>query len=138
MAKLANHAGIQHGRAVHFAHESGQSLLEFALLIPILLTLLFGGIEVGRMIYSQNAIAHAAYEGAYYGMLNPTDINGIKAEVLDIAVGVPLQAGDIEVSCEPCYSGASIDVAITYRFESVFTPLVPSFTLYASAKYYIQ
>ncbi len=90
------------------------------------------------MIYSQNAITHAAYEGAYYGMLNPTDINGIKAEVLDVAVGVPLQAVDIEISCEPCYSGAAIAVAINYRFESLFTPLVPSFTLHASAKYYIQ
>lgn len=118
--------------------EGGQSLVEFTLLIPFLLTLVFGGIEVGRAVYSQNALTHAAYEGAYYGMIHPTDTAGIKAKVINMAIGVPLTEANINVICEPCTSGDPMAVAITYRFESVFTPLIPSIILNASAQYYVQ
>lgn len=138
MAKLPNHYGILERREARSYLEEGQSLVEFTLLIPFLITLLFGSIEVGRLVYFQNALAHAAYEGAYYGMIHPLDTHEIKAEVLNTAVGVPLTAADITVVCEPCESGAPITVAITYRFESFFTPLIPSVNLSAAAKYYIQ
>jgi Flp pilus assembly protein TadG len=49
---------------------SGQSLLEVALLTPILLTLLLGAIEMGRYAYISILVASAARAGATYGAQN--------------------------------------------------------------------
>jgi Flp pilus assembly protein TadG len=51
----------------------GQSLIEMALMIPILLVLVIGAIEFGRLFYSKNVITNAAREGAYYLSTHPSD-----------------------------------------------------------------
>jgi Flp pilus assembly protein TadG len=48
-------------------HRAGQSLVEFALVLPIFLLLLFGLIDIGRYVYTANALNEAAREGARYG-----------------------------------------------------------------------
>ena len=40
--------------------ETGQELVEFALILPLLLLLFFGIIEVGRLMLSYNTIANGA------------------------------------------------------------------------------
>ena len=45
----------------------GQALVEFALVLPIFLLLLFGLIDVGRLVYVSNAFNQAAREAARYG-----------------------------------------------------------------------
>ena len=45
----------------------GQALVEFALVFPIFLLLLFGLIDVGRYVYTTNAYGQAAREGARWG-----------------------------------------------------------------------
>ena len=47
--------------------ERGQSLVEMALVLPLLLALTVGLIDAGRAVYAYNAIARAAREGARYG-----------------------------------------------------------------------
>jgi len=42
----------------------GQALVEFALVFPVFMLLLFGVIEVGRFVYTDNALSQAAREGA--------------------------------------------------------------------------
>ncbi len=44
----------------------GQSLIEFALVLPLLLVLIISAIELGRLFYTQIVITNAAREGAYY------------------------------------------------------------------------
>lgn len=46
---------------------AGQALVEFALVLPVFLLLLFGLIDVGRFVYTWNALNQAAREGARYG-----------------------------------------------------------------------
>ena len=41
----------------------GQALVEFALVIPIFLLLLFGLIDVGRLVYMNSVLSQAAREG---------------------------------------------------------------------------
>ena len=43
--------------------EKGQSLVEFALLLPILLIILIGVVDLGRMYYAYVVITDAAAEG---------------------------------------------------------------------------
>ena len=45
----------------------GQSLVEFALVFPVFLLLLFGLIDIGRFVYTTNAVSEAAREGARFG-----------------------------------------------------------------------
>jgi Flp pilus assembly protein TadG len=47
--------------------QSGQSLLELAFLVPVLLLLALGVIEVGRYAYIAILVGNAAHAGAIYG-----------------------------------------------------------------------
>jgi Flp pilus assembly protein TadG len=61
--------------------ESGQSLLEVALLTPLLLALLMGSIEMGRFAYISILVGNAARAGAAYGsecLPQSVDTAGIK------------------------------------------------------------
>lgn len=52
--------------------EGGQSLVEVALMMPVLLLMLMGVFDLGRMYFAFIAIQNAAGEGALYAAINPT------------------------------------------------------------------
>ena len=52
---------------------SAQSIIEFALLLPILLLLVLGAMDIGRLFYMKIVITNAAREGAYYLSIFPED-----------------------------------------------------------------
>ena len=56
------------GKVIHKRHERGSTAIEFALILPILLTLLFGIIDFGRLLYTQEVLNTAAREGARVGI----------------------------------------------------------------------
>src|SRR5579863_140274 len=47
--------------------ERGQSLVETALVFPVLVTMLVGSVEVARVVRASIAVANAAKAGAQYG-----------------------------------------------------------------------
>lgn len=53
-------ARLRHGKG----RRSGQSLVEFALVLPIFLLLLFGLIDMGRYVYLNSTLSQAAREAA--------------------------------------------------------------------------
>lgn len=53
----------------------GQSLVEFALVIPIIVLLVVGFVEVGRAVFAYNTIANAARQGARVAAVN--QVNGV-------------------------------------------------------------
>jgi Flp pilus assembly protein TadG len=55
--------------------ESGASLVEFALILPVLVILLIGLIEVGRYTYFAILAANAARAGAQYGAQDTAHAN---------------------------------------------------------------
>ena len=60
--------------------QRGQSLAEFALLLPLLLVILFGTIDIGRAFYTYISLTNAAREAARYAAVNGT--NSTSTEVL--------------------------------------------------------
>lgn len=56
--------------------ESGASLVEFAILAPLLITLLIGIIEFGWIFGQFNEVRHVAQEGARWGAVSRPDIDG--------------------------------------------------------------
>jgi TadE-like protein len=51
--------------------EGGQSTVELALAIVLLMTLLAGTVELGQALFTWIAMRDAAQEGAYYGSISP-------------------------------------------------------------------
>jgi len=54
------------------ADRQGGAILELALVLPLLMTLLVGGVDIGRMFYVRQGLEYATEEAARYYMLNPT------------------------------------------------------------------
>ena len=72
-------AGVRHRRS-----ERGAAAVEMALFLPILLFLVFGIIDFGRMLNAQITLTEAAREGARAAALNQdplTEANAISARV---------------------------------------------------------
>lgn len=59
-ATSAASLAVARGRRVR----NGQSLVEFALVLPVFLLVLFGLIDVGRLVYMNSVLSQAAREGA--------------------------------------------------------------------------
>ena len=51
--------------------QSSQALIEFALISPVLLLLLFGTIDIGRAIFYYDTLNHAVREGGRAGRSPP-------------------------------------------------------------------
>ena len=105
-------------------HSRGQSIVELALTLPLLLLLLLGTIDIGRVFFDYIQMRDAALEGATYGARSPTDTKGITQRVTlhgiptDAVVDTPVQTG----SCLTL-NGAG-DISVTVR--RTFTPITVS------------
>jgi Flp pilus assembly protein TadG len=51
-------------------------LTEFALILPLLMLILLGIVDFGRVFYYWTSLANAAREGARYGVTHPSNITG--------------------------------------------------------------
>lgn len=59
---------------------SGQGLVEFALVVPVIFFLLFGFIDVGRAVFEYNTLTNAARQGARVAAVNQLDPAGPPTE----------------------------------------------------------
>ena len=78
--------------------EGGQSLIEFALVLPLFLLLVTGLFDVARAVFQENTLAYAAREGTRYAIVHgsgsadpawPGDPSDVIAVVRNAALGVP-------------------------------------------------
>lgn len=107
-------------------NQSGQSLVEFALILPILLLLIMGIIEFGFIMNSYLTIQNASREGARIGIVGAADLD-IRNRVLSDSPN--LQAADLTINITPEEGsrgpGDTITVAVTYNYHLV-TPIISS------------
>jgi len=110
------------------ARARGQSLVEFALTLPILILILLGILDLGRAYNAQIIITNAARDGAYYGTMHATDISGIKQRVITEAngSGTTLTAANVSVSTTGVV-GTPMRVTVTYNF-GLLTSFLPGVT----------
>jgi Flp pilus assembly protein TadG len=108
--------------------ERGQSLVELAISILILLYLLSGAVEFGLAFFQFVQLRDAVQEGALYGAINPGDDNDIIAHVrgqsnspIDLTTLTPA----ITYSGAQC-EGNGITVTLTYNHQ-VFMPFMSTF-----------
>lgn len=121
-----------HGRPRHrrWAEDAGQSLVELALALPVLLIILLGLADFGRVFYYTTIITNAAREGAAYLALNPTSDNTtIKTHVCNETGLFPYNDPSscplvVSPSPSPYGAGQDADVSVTYQFTLISSYLV--------------
>jgi len=59
--------------------QEGQSLIEFAISLVVLLIMLAGIVDSGRALFTYLALRESAEEGALYGSTDPTNSSAIEA-----------------------------------------------------------
>lgn len=112
--------------------ESGQELIEFAILLPLLLLIAFGVLDLGRIFHAAITITNASREGARYGTFYPADAAGIIAAAQAEAQnsGIDLTSSPIIVECpEGCGSGLPLRVTVQYDFQLIMGLVFPDTTL---------
>ncbi|HIC93722.1 MAG TPA: pilus assembly protein [Anaerolineae bacterium] len=119
--------GRKRNSRTEISKDLGQSLVELALILPVLMLILMGIVDFGRAFNARIIITNAAREGARYGAMHPADEGGIKDRVINEAAGsgISIEADDVEVefpngTSEP---GNPIRVTVTYDF-SLITPFL--------------
>ncbi len=113
--------------------ERGASLVEFALISPLLFLLLLGIVDFGRAIYYYGAISGSARETARKSItacgnqstaVNCTTTDGqTKATVVGQMAGVPITVDNITISPSSRKYGDTITAQITITFTPA-TPLI--------------
>lgn len=95
--------------------ESGQSLVEFALVLPILLLILIGIIDFGKVFSTELVIEGAALDAARYASVGATDAQVNQVIQQDCAT---LQISQLTVTIAPSQSnrvsGQPVVVTISY------------------------
>ena len=134
----------------------GSSAVEFALVAPVLLLLMLGTIDFGRLLWMTTTVEHAATAGARYagvrgsgnyGSLTPTEL---EAEITlmvknratgiapsDLAVAITwLDAGGNPLPPPDNVAGGSVTVTATYNFQFILVGFLslPPFDLTGTSR----
>ena len=109
----------------HPAHERGANVVEAALVIPLLVIILIGVVDMGRAYYTYISIINAAREGARWGVMHPTEDLCAKA-------AAEAQTNTPPVSLTSCnvtkpggnVSGAPVRVTVQANFSTILGSIV--------------
>lgn len=125
MSDRDNYAAPKH------AHQRGQSLIEFALLLPLLMMIMAAAIDLARVFDTYVSITNASREGARYGASFPDDADGIRdqvrRELTDSGIPEPdnitptcsAYADGSSMSCSSVSSGDRITVTVSTSFRFI-------------------
>lgn len=129
------------------AERRGAAVVEFAIIFPLLIILLFGMIDFGRAFFLRNNLVSAAREGARAGatMTNPCgEVATIRARVRSSVTtfgGAPPTDAQIPVAfqySDGSPSNCTSTTLATNVIDSVknypFTPITPVFRLIGSSQ----
>jgi Flp pilus assembly protein TadG len=141
-----------YGAPVMRRRSRGQALVEFALIFPVLVLLLLGIFEVGRLVFAYNTLGNAAREGARVAAVNQIQTSpdctnnrpivnpnpalahwSIKQCAADKALSLGLTASDVDVqysappgvtfTCSPLRVGCLATVTVEHQFRAI-TPII--------------
>ena len=99
-------------------NESGSAAVEFALVLPLLLLVLFGTIEFGILMYDQSVITNAAREGARWGAVQSI---GLTHPISCTDPGISTIQGGNPATCSGSGSGTACLVASNYGSQYLIT-----------------
>ena len=119
--------------------ESGASAVEFALLLPLLMMVLFGIIELGLVLHQQSILTNASREGARLGIVQsiPAITNGqINAAIDTYLTGSGISPGNVTrsiVAGGPTGTPVQVTLTLPYTYAVLpgLTGITPTINLTA-------
>lgn len=129
-------------RVWRLGNQHGTSTLEFIVVLPTLLMIFLGGLELSRAWFTVNIATNAAREGARVGVVTPAlgsnpnspifDNTAALTRINDILTAANLTAAGVSVTCTPppspppglsgCIPDSRVTSTVTINFVTV-TPL---------------
>lgn len=86
----------------------GQSLAEFALLVPVLLLLVIGAIQLGMVIYQYISVIQVAREGTRWVAVNASQTDSAISTYVRGIAPATLTKNNLTITVSPSYSGGAI------------------------------
>jgi Flp pilus assembly protein TadG len=74
----------------------GQTLAEFAMVVPLILLLLLGAVDLGRAVFAYNTLSQAARAGARTAIVNQ-DLTAVRAKAIAAAATLGLGTSNVDV-----------------------------------------
>jgi Flp pilus assembly protein TadG len=126
-----------------FTNEKGTSVLELALVLPILLLILLGAIDFGRVFYASVEVTNAAHAGVQYGARSLTlanDTAGMQTAATNDAVDTSGMTSNASYACKcpgssttvsctsallTCGSTNPYELYVTVATQKSLTPMFP-------------
>lgn len=102
------------------ADEQGVAAVELALLLPFLVTIVFGIAELGQALNTHKAVQEAVGEGVLYAAYNPADASGARDRVVDAVSWPALTLAEVTVTCP---TAETVTVTVVHQHD-LFTPIV--------------
>jgi Flp pilus assembly protein TadG len=104
---------------MRFRNENGQTMTEFALVLPILAVLLFGVIQFGIVFNNYVTLTDAVRAGARKGAVGrfaPTPVSDVQTAIKNSAGG--LNQGQLNISVSSTWAaGTDVTVTATYPYS---------------------
>jgi hypothetical protein len=137
--------------------QRGQTLVEFAMVLMILLLIIFGTVDFARLFFTWASMANAAREGARFGTVHPdqwtsadaADPYNIEARTRALLATLGTSTPSVEIHCfaahgqadgdgpEYCTGGNQMYVVVRATFQA-WTPIIPPLNLEARATMVIE
>jgi Flp pilus assembly protein TadG len=106
---------------VRRSQESGQTLVEFALVLPIMALLLFAIVQFGVLFWTYIDLTSAAREGARKAAVSRNDPNAVQTVKNTVAAATSVvddSADTVTVTpAQPWTSGQDVDVKLSYPYK---------------------
>lgn len=104
--------------------KQGQALVELALVLPLLILLIMGTMEFGRIFHSYLLITNASREGARAGIISETDTQ-IKTKVKDVTATLGLTDTQITITPAPSSRARGVPLTVTVNYSlNLITPVL--------------
>lgn len=104
-------------------NERGAVAVEMAIVLPLLLLILIGTMEFGRVFNVQNSLTQAAREGARYAAIHHNDSDFADGDVATVALAAAPSLSNLEILVDDdagsCASGQNVTVSATVTLGSL-------------------
>ena len=118
----------------------GVATIEFAICAPLLLLLMLGTVEVGRLLFQYNTLTKMVRDGARYAAKHASSVAGVvnitaqlRTETTNLIVtgntagtGPALLPGEVTVTVSNANEGF-VSVGATYQYSTILGAALPTF-----------
>lgn len=114
--------------------KSGGAAVELGLVLPLLIAMVYGVIEAGRLFWTASVLQFAVEQAARCAVVNTTTCSGSGSNTAQCyaaawALGLGLSCSNFTLAS--CAGGNGEEVSISYTFQSMAMEILPGGSLFS-------